>query len=239
MADITLIAAFIAGILSFLSPCVLPLIPGYLAYLSGISLTESKLSHLTKNARLRIFLNAVLFVLGFTIVFSVLGVLLNTVLSDVITPVRIWLGRIGGTIIILFGLYLVNLIRIPWLEREHTLKAKKFKSSYITSFVFGTTFAVGWTPCIGPLLAGILTLAVVTPVNAFTLLLSYSIGLSVPFLIVGAFTSQSNKFIAKHAGAFKYVNIIGGILLIILGILVFTNNLIYFAQIPFLSNLFR
>ncbi len=239
MADVTLILAFVAGLLSFLSPCVLPLIPGYLSYLSGVSLTESSLARITKKAKLRIFLHAVLFVLGFTVIFSALGILLNSVLADIATPVRIWLGRVAGVIIILFGLYLLGLMRIPWLEREHVIRRKNSKSSYATSFIFGTTFAVGWTPCIGPILASILALAVATPINAFTLLLVYSIGLSVPFLIVGLFTSQANNFIAKYAGAFRYVNIVAGILLIILGILVFTNNLIYFAQIPFLSNLFR
>ena len=132
MVEVTLIAAFIGGILSFLSPCVLPLIPGFLAYLSGTTLGDTSAS-----ARTKMFLNSVAFVLGFSLVFALLGVLLNTVLEKSSYNVQTWLARIGGIIIILFGLYLVGLIKIPFLEKEHKLKVKKkFSITYITSFVF-------------------------------------------------------------------------------------------------------
>ena len=147
--------------------------------------------------RLRIFLNTVFFVLGFSVVFSLLGVLLNSVFSSISYDLRVWVSYIGGAIIILFGLYLVGLLKIGFLEREHKLKSKKFSISYVTSFVFGATFAAGWSPCVGAILGGILTLAATEPGIAFGLLLSYSLGLSVPFLLAGLFISQTTSFIEK------------------------------------------
>jgi cytochrome c-type biogenesis protein len=173
-----------------------------------------------------IFINSVFFVLGFSVIFSLVGVLLQSVLSDVSYEVQIWLGRIGGIIIILFGLYLLKLINPKFLQKEYKIKVKKrFKSSYITSFVFGAAFAVGWTPCVGAILGAILTLAVTNPTSAFFLLLSYSIGLGIPFLLVGLFTNQAQKFISKSGRWLLYINYIFGVILIALGILVFTNQL--------------
>lgn len=185
-----------------------------------------------------IFLNSVFFVLGFSVIFSILGVLLQSVLAKVSFTVQQWLGYIGGTIIIFFGIYLLGLIKIPFLEQEHKLRVKrKFRYSYITSFVFGSAFAVGWTPCVGAILGAILTLAVSNPASAFPLLLSYSLGLGIPFLIVGLFTDRASGFIEKAGPKLKYVNRIFGAVLIILGILVFTNQLSRFANFPFLTDL--
>ena len=185
-----------------------------------------------------IFLNSVFFVLGFSLVFSLLGVLLQSVLSEISSMVQQWLGYIGGAVIIFFGIYLLGLVRIPFLEQEHKLRVKrKFSYTYITSFVFGAAFAVGWTPCVGAILGTILTLAIANPASAFPLLLSYSIGLGIPFLIVGLFTDKASNFI-KNAGSWlKYVNYVFGIILIILGIFVFTNQLSRIANLPLLSNL--
>jgi len=185
-----------------------------------------------------IFINSVFFVLGFSFIFSLLGVLLQSVLSNVAFTLQKWLGYFGGTLIIFFGLYLLGLIKIPFLEKEHKLQVKrKFKYSYATSFVFGSAFAVGWTPCVGAILGAILTLAVVSPGSAFPLLLSYSIGLGVPFLLVGLFTNQAAKWINRAGPWLKYVNYTFGVVLIILGVLVFTNQLSRFSSVPFLTNL--
>jgi len=185
-----------------------------------------------------VFINSVFFVLGFSVIFSLVGVLLQSVLSSVSFTVTVWLGYLGGTVIIFFGLFLMGLIKIPFLEREHKLQVKKkFKNSYITSFVFGSAFAVGWTPCVGAILGAILTLAVTSPTGAFPLLLSYSLGLGIPFLMVGLFTDRASKYIEKAGPWLKYVNYVFGAILIILGILVFTNNLARFASVPFLSDL--
>lgn len=184
--------------------------------------------------RWTIFLSSVFFVLGFSIVFSVLGVLLQTVLSSSSFAVQKWLGRVGGVIIILFGLYLIGLIRPAFLERDYKIKVKhRFGSRYITAFVFGAAFAVGWSPCVGAILGAILTLAITQPGSALGLLIAYSLGLGVPFLLVGLFTEKAQKWISKYGKAMRFLNIVFGIILIILGILVFTSQLSRIANISF------
>ncbi len=230
-SDLSVAIAFTAGLISFLSPCVLPIIPGFLAYLSGASLGEAGLA-----SRIKIFANSFFFVLGFSAVFASLGVLLNTLLEAVAYDVQLWLSRIGGAIVILFGLLLTGLIRIKFLERPHTFKVKsKFSSSYFTSFVFGSAFAAGWTPCVGAALGAVLGLAATEPTSAFVFLLAYSIGLGMPFLVVGAFVSQANKLIDRYARILKYVNMVFGVILIALGILVFTQSLNLIANLELLN----
>lgn len=236
MAEVTLVIAFIAGLVSFLSPCVLPLIPGFLSYMSGVSTSEA---HNSSKAMLIVLLNTIFFVLGFTIVFSILGVLINSIFADAAFGIRMWLGRIGGVIIIIFGLVLMKTLKLPFLEREHKFKVKKSRIGYITSFMFGLAFAAGWTPCVGVVLASILTLAAVSANNAFYLLISYSIGLTLPFLITGLFVSGMQNFIQKHEKGLSYVNIIFGMLLVILGIMVFTNTLSLISNFTPLQNIFN
>lgn len=223
--------AFLGGLVSFLSPCVLPIVPGFLAYLAGTSLEDS-----TKN-RGRVFLSSLFFVLGFSTVFSLLGVLLNTVLLSIATDVQIWLSRIGGVVIIAFGLFLMGLISIPFLERGRTVSiTRQFRSRLVTSFVFGAAFAAGWTPCVGAVLGGILTLSVSAPGSAFALLLSYSLGLGIPFLIVGLFAEKAVWYINRYTNQFQYLQVAFGALLIGIGILIFTAQLSRLVNIPFLNN---
>ena len=230
MKEFTIGIALLAGLISFLSPCVLPVIPGFLSYLAGTSIKDAS------SKRMEVFMNSVFFVLGFSVVFALLGVLLNTVLSDVAYTTQTWLARIGGGLIIFFGLFLVGLIRIPFLEREYKLNVRtKFKSKYLTSFLFGAAFAAGWTPCVGAVLGGILGLAASQPGSAFLLLFSYSIGLGIPFLFVGFFTAQASEFIRRYSGIIHYVNIAFGILLIGIGILAFTQNLGLVANFEILN----
>ena len=231
MVEPTIVVAFIAGIVSFVSPCVLPLIPGFLAYLSGTSTGQ-------QGARLKIFLNSLAFVIGFSVIFALLGVLLNTILERVSYNVQTWLSRIGGIIIILFALYILGLIKINFLEREHKFAVKKkFSITYVTSFVFGAAFAVGWTPCVSAILGSVFALAVTKPALGFVLLMSYALGLGIPFLLVGLFTTQATALINKSATVLKYFNIVVGILLLILGILVFTNKLNIVANWFFAASL--
>jgi cytochrome c-type biogenesis protein len=232
MTESLLVGAFLGGLVSFLAPCVLPIIPGFLAYLAGSSTAD------IGSKRKEIFINSVFFVLGFGVVFASLGVLLNTILESVAYDVQIWLSRIGGVMIIFFGLYLVGLIRIPFLEKDYKLEVKiKFKSRYATSFLFGLAFAAGWTPCVGPALGVILGLAATQPGSAFILLLTYSLGLGIPFLIVGAFTGQATEFITRHAKVLRYLNIVFGIILLALGVLVFTQKLALVANFDFLNKI--
>jgi len=233
MNELSITFAFFAGLISFIAPCVLPIIPGFLAYLGGTSVDESGGAK-----RKEVFLNSVFFVLGFSAVFSALGVLLNTILEAVAYDTQIWLSRIGGVIIIIFGLYLARIIRIPFLDKEHKFEVKKrFKSRYFTSFLFGAAFAAGWTPCVGAVLGAILGLAASAPGSAFSLLFFYSLGLGIPFLIVGLFAAPASRFINRYAKAAYYVNIVFGIILIALGVLIFTQNLSRIANFDFLNRI--
>jgi cytochrome c-type biogenesis protein len=229
MAGVSYVVAFLAGIVSFLAPCVLPLVPGFLIYLAGTSVKEGS------GKRWDIVLASILFVAGFSLVFALLGVLLNTILNSVTYSVQLWLSRAGGLIIIFFGLYLVGLIRIGWLEQEHKFAVSGIKSKYLTSFLFGVAFAAGWTPCVGAALGAILGLAATEPTVAFTLLLAYSAGLGVPFIITGLFASQAVGWISKYSRVLHYVNIVFGILLIVIGILIFTQTLSLIANLPELN----
>lgn len=229
-SHVTLYIAFIAGLVSFLSPCVLPIVPGFLSYLAGSSLND------TQQKRGEIFLNSLFFVLGFSVIFAAIGVLLSTLLSDIAYDVQIWLSRLGGAVIIFFGIYLLGLFHIPFLDTEHKFQVKyQFKSRYLTSFVFGAAFAAGWTPCVGAVLGGIYALAISQPGLGFSLLLSYALGLGIPFLLVGLFTSQASGFIRKYAHILNYIKVFFGIILIILGVLVFTQKLAEISNFELLN----
>lgn len=229
-SDPTLLFSFVAGLVSFLSPCVLPVIPAFLAHLAGTTLDAEEVD------RYSMFFSAFLFVLGFSLVFAILGVLINSVLEQVANQVLVWLSRVAGVIIILFGLHLAGLINISFLEREHTFDVPgNVKSKHITSFLFGAAFAVGWTPCVGPILGSIFTLAAVQPGSAFVYLLTYSLGLGIPFLLVGLFPTQSTGFIKKYRGPVRYVTIMFGYILIIIGILVFTMHVSALANVEILN----
>lgn len=232
MTSVPLLVAFVAGIVSFLSPCVLPLIPGYLAYLAGTAIgMETK-------KRKEIFLNSVFFVLGFGLVFAILGILLNTLLSAIAYDVQIWLSRIAGALIIVFGLYLMNLIKISFLDREHKLNIRsKFRSRYLASLVFGAAFATGWTPCVGAVLGAILGLAATQPGIAFALLLAYSAGFGLPFLLVGLFTTQASDLINRYGAWTTGINRVFGALLVVLGILIFTQTLNRLANFELLNRI--
>ena len=228
MVEITLIAAFIAGLASFVSPCVLPLIPAFLSYLAGVSLKEGLTN---AESKIKIFLNTFFFVLGFVVVFSAFGVAINSILVNVSYDLMQAVSKIGGIVIILFGLFTLGIFSIPFLEREYKMKPIQTRYAYLTSFIFGATFAVGWTPCVGAILGSIFTLAFTQPGSAFSLLFTYAAGMGIPFLITGAFTAQASEFIRKHGRAMRYLNKAMGVVLIIIGILVFTGNLVKLANL--------
>ena len=239
MTDPTIFIAFLAGLGSFIAPCILPMIPAFLAYISGTTLTEinsDQKFNFQKN-RINIIINTIFFVLGFSIVFSTLGVIINSVLSTSVNQFTNNLNLIAGIIIILFGMFLILSTKINSLNKEKKFHVKNFKSSYPMSFVFGLAFAIGWTPCVGPILGTILTLAATIPSVSFSLLLAYSIGLGIPFILMGIFFSKSTKIISSMTKNLKYYNIILGGLIITLGILIFTNQLAYIANFPLLNEI--
>ena len=239
MTDPTILIAFSAGLASFIAPCILPMIPAFLAYISGTTLTEISNDQKTgfKINKINIIINTIFFVLGFSIVFSTLGVLINSVLSDNINQFSNSLNGIAGIIIIIFGIFLILSTKINSLNKEKKFQIKNFKSSYPMSFVFGLAFAIGWTPCVGPILGTILTLAATTPSISFTLLLVYSTGLGIPFILIGVFFSKSTKIISSMTKHLKYYNIVLGGFIILLGILIFTNQLAYIANFPLLNEI--
>jgi cytochrome c-type biogenesis protein len=264
--ETSILISALAGLGSFLSPCILPIIPGFLSYLSSSSIREAtddddidaiikvqgnnienknpngstnQVIFVSKKARVNIFINTIYFVLGFSLVFSVLGVILNSVLATSIgTDFQQYLSYIGGIIITAFGVHLVLSLKITRLNIEKKFtKIPKFKTSYITSFVFGLAFAAGWTPCVGPILGSTFTLAAANPGTAYNLLLAYSLGLGVPFLITGAFFSQATGIIKKITRHLKYFNLIMGSILIVVGILIFFNQLSLLVNIPFIGQI--
>ena len=240
MAEITLAVAALAGLGSFVAPCILPMIPAFLAYISGTTLSELNQKDGTKTVsvnRTNIVLNSVFFVLGFSVVFSTIGVIINSTLSSASWDIVDELNQIGGVIIVAFGVFLLLSMKINKLNLEKKFFPKRSKASYPMSFVFGLAFAAGWTPCVGPILGSILTLAATTPSVAFNLLLVYSLGLGIPFILIGVFYSRANKIIRSMSKHLKYYNIILGGFIIVLGILVFTNQLAYIANFPLLNEL--
>ncbi len=230
VSDTTLAAAFIGGVISFLSPCVLPILPGFLSYLAGVSVLDSE------NHRRDTFLASLFFVLGFSFVFSILGVLLNTLTASLGDVIQLWLSRLGGIIIILFGLFLMKLIRIPYLEREHRIAVHSgSRSKYATSFLFGAAFAAGWSPCVGAVLGAILTIAASNPGSGSVLLFTYSLGLGLPFLLVGFFASRASSVIERIVPYLQYVSIAFGAILVALGVLAFTQSLNLLANFDILN----
>lgn len=239
MVELTIGIAAVAGLGSFLAPCILPMIPAFLAYISGTTLSELQRNNGTINLvanRLNIFLNTLFFVAGFTIVFSILGVILNSVVSASAGALLSGFNHVGGIIIIGFGIFMILSSKISKLNFEKKILPSRTKASYPLSFVFGLAFATGWTPCIGPILGSILTLAATSPSHAFVLLLSYSLGLGVPFILMGIFFSRFTRLIRSMSKHLRYYSIIMGAFIIILGILVFTNQLAAIASFPLLNN---
>ncbi len=240
MVELSIGIAAVAGLGSFLAPCILPMIPAFLAYISGSTITELQKNNGTVNIainRLNIIMNTLFFVAGFTIVFSILGVVLNSVLVTTAGTLFTNFNHIGGIIIAAFGVFMLLSSKISKLNFEKKIIPNRTKSSYPLSFVFGLAFATGWTPCIGPILGSILTLAATTPSHAFLLLLSYSLGLGIPFIIMGVFFSRFTRFIRSMSRHLRYYTVIMGSLIITLGILVYTNQLAAIASFPLLNNL--
>ncbi|MDP3727601.1 MAG: cytochrome c biogenesis protein CcdA [bacterium] len=233
-----IIPAFIAGILTFLVPCVLPLVPGYLGFISGVSTQDLQDPLKAKSARKKIFLNGLLFILGFSAVFILLGTAAG-IWGQILFQHRIWLSRIGGVFVILFGLFMLNVLKMPFLSREIQLKTPVMfqRGKAINSFVLGATFGFGWTPCVGPILGSILALAAAsaTLAQGAFLLSVFSLGLAIPFLVIAAGIGSASTHIAKLSKYLNIVSVIGGIFLIFLGILLFTNKfgiwIAYFYQL--------
>jgi len=229
MMEITLIAAFIAGLITFLAPCTLPLVPGYLGFISGVSSEELKDPKKAKKVRWKIFFNGFFFVLGFSIIFILLGTLIGF-LGSTLAQYQVWLNRIGGIFIIFFGFLLLNVVKIPFLQLDKHIKVpmalKRGKPT--SSLILGTAFGIGWTPCVGPVLGAILALATAsgTALQGTYLLSVFSAGLAVPFLVIALGIGSAAQYIEKFSKYLKAVSFIGGLFLILLGVLLFMGRFV-------------
>lgn len=231
LQEVTYFAAFIAGLLSFLSPCILPLVPGYIAFISGISLEELKNQHNKNNqSTYRVLIGALFFILGFSLVFTLLGAS-ATFLGNFIQEYSVWFKRVGGIVIIIFGLYMLGVVNIPFLSYQKKINIDQNLSFHLvlTPFLIGFSFAFGWTPCIGPILAAILVYAGTqeTVSMGIKLLLFYSAGLAIPFLFTALAVNQFYKWFEKIKKYFRIIELVGGLLLIILGIFIISDSLVF------------
>jgi cytochrome c-type biogenesis protein len=228
--NISVLAAFTAGIISFISPCVLPLIPGYLSFISGVSMEEMKGADKKSEALKKVSLNTLFFVLGFSFVFTAMGASATFVGEFLLSKLSLF-NKIAGVIIILLGLHIMGVFRIPFLNYEKRFHTRSKPLSPLGSFVVGLAFAFGWTPCIGPILGGILALAANqdTMGKGIMLLSSYSLGLGIPFLVTAvSFNTFLGVFgwVKKH---FRTIEIISGLLLVTIGFLIFIGSFGYIA----------
>jgi cytochrome c-type biogenesis protein len=218
--NVTLPAALLAGIISFFSPCVLPLVPIYLGYITGTAV-----SGLDSTKRLTTLIHAAFFVLGFGVLFVALGATAG-LLGSLIYPILPYLTQGGGVILIILGLHMTGLITIPFLAMEKRLEMRQSgRRNYWSSFLVGVIFAAGWTPCVGPVLSGILMLAAdsQTVSRGAILLALYTLGLGLPFLLVAALVDVAVPALRKMSKYLRIFSIVGGVLLIVMGFLLLTG----------------
>jgi cytochrome c-type biogenesis protein len=224
MTDVNVLVAFAAGVFSFLSPCVLPLIPSYLSFVSGVSIEEMRGAQAAARVRTRVILNSIAFILGFSLVFISLGASASF-LSSLFLGYRDFIRLVGGVFVLLVGLYLVGLFKIAALERYLQFNLKDKPAGYLGSVLVGITFAVAWTPCVGPVLGAVLALASASGEvgRGIFLLSSYAAGLAVPFFLSSLAVNTFFQFSQRFRRYIHAVHVTGGVLLIIAGVLLITD----------------
>jgi cytochrome c-type biogenesis protein len=222
--EVSLGAAFLAGVLMFLAPCTLPIVPGYLAFISG------------GGSRRAVVINAIAFVLGFSIIFILLGTFAATI-GSFLCPWRDTLGRVGGAIIIIFGLTMLGVLRVSVLQSERRFAIPHFLTigRPESSFLIGILFALGWSPCIGPILGSILLLASdsSTALQGALLLGVFSLGLGLPFIATAFMLERTGKLFAGSGKVAWALQMVGGVLLVVLGILMLTGNMALLLDVGF------
>jgi cytochrome c-type biogenesis protein len=228
LSQLTFGVAFLAGLASFLSPCVLPLVPIYLAQLVGQSIYQSTEDGVERARRFITFLHALMFMLGFTLAFIALGATAST-LGGFLRANQFLLRQVGGIILIIIGLHLTGILKLPFFYWQKRFEFRPARPSYPASFVIGLIFAIGWTPCIGLILGPILALAAnaATLRQGVLLLLAYSLGLGIPFLLLGLSLDRFSKilkWLKPHLGKFEIGT---GIIMILVGVMIYFNMLIY------------
>lgn len=221
---VSIFAAFSGGLLSFFSPCVIVLLPAWLAWLAGVNISQAR------QGRGRLLISSLWFALGFTLVFIALGASLGWATSW-LHQADVWLERLGGIVMIVLGLVVVGLIKLPWLSQTHRKEIPKLAgrqlAPWLLSFLGGIIFSISWTPCVSPILAGILVLAGVerSIQQGVLLLLFYSLGLVLPLLVISLAADRAQKFLSDQAKWFNIVSKVAGVILILVGLLLVTGNL--------------
>lgn len=226
LPHISVLAAFSAGLLSFVSPCVLPLVPSYISYITGLSVEQ--LTDVSERAKFKkaIVLNSLLFIAGFSAVFIAFGASAS-LLGQVLVTYQDSIRRIGGVLIVIFGLYLLGVLNLNFLKMEHRYQFRNRPAGYLGSFFIGVAFAAGWTPCVGPVLGSILLYAGTTDslVDGVVLLTSYSLGLGLPLFLTAL---GVDRFLAyfKEVRAYLWgVSTVSGVLLVVVGVMIYANSL--------------
>jgi cytochrome c-type biogenesis protein len=224
--DVSLIAAFAAGFLSFVSPCVLPLIPGYISFVSGVSVEEMRADAPPATSRVQVFVTSLAFVIGFSLVFIALGASATAIGKFLFSKLPL-LSKIAGVILIVFGLHTMGVFRLAFLETEKRVHAQRKPAGPLGAMLVGIAFAFGWTPCIGPILGGILAIAGSrnSVGEGITLLAVYSLGLGIPFLLTSL---AINRFFGAAKRIRRYyhaIELTSGALLVVIGVLILTGQL--------------
>ena len=240
MTEISYFYVVLAGLLSFLSPCVLPIVPGYLCFLAGTSLDKIASGEDASKER-NVFYFALSFVFGFSTVFILLGAS-ATLLSGLIYEYLDILRVVGGIIIIIFGIHFMQIIQLPFLNRDTRYQIESYRPGVVGSYVIGLSFAFGWTPCIGPILGSVLSIAASseTVTYGIVLLMLYSAGLGIPFLLAAYAINGFMRFLSKIRNYIRAIEIFTGVLLVIFGILILTNRIqelafFFIKYFPFLT----
>jgi len=228
MTEVNAFVAFAAGVFSFLSPCVLPLIPSYLSFVSGVSVEEMRGARAAARVRTRVVLNSAAFILGFSLVFVSLGASASF-LGGLFLGYRNFIRLMGGAFVVLVGLYLVGLFKIAALERYLQFNLKDKPAGYLGSVLVGITFAVAWTPCVGPVLGAVLALAGASGEvgRGIFLLSSYAAGLALPFFLSALAVNSFFQFSQRFRRYIHAVHVMGGVLLIIVGVLLITDYMTF------------
>lgn len=229
--NITIGLAMLAGLASFLSPCVLALVPAYVGYLGGRSVSPSGI---TVENRWVTFSHGLAFVLGFSLVFVLLGAAASAV-GALLFDLREWISRIGGIVVIIFGLHTIGVINIPFLDYDTRRQTQPKRTGYLSSGMMGVFFSAGWAPCVGPVLGAVLTLALngAQLGQGVILLSAYSVGLAVPFLLAALGVGRVTELMRRHSKAIHYMSIATGALLVIVGVMLLTGTLERLASFGF------
>ena len=240
MTEISYFYVVLAGLLSFLSPCVLPIVPGYLCFIAGTNLNKLQLDQ-NNDVKRRVFKFSLSFVFGFSTVFVALGAS-ATLLSSLVYEYLDFLRIAGGIIIIIFGIHFMQIIQIPFLNKELRYQIESYRPGIVGSYIIGLSFAFGWTPCIGPILGSVLSIAASSETVSYgiILLILYSAGLGVPFLIAAYAINGFMRFLIRIRNYIRVIEIFTGLLLIMFGILILTNRIqelafFFIKYFPFLA----